>query len=99
MFFCPQFNRIFRTILTGGTVISEELGLKLEQTDISQLGQVKSVKIDKDNTTLVDGAGDKKAISDRVAEIKAQIEKSTSDYDKVAGNPSCKDFWVLQISL
>ena len=69
-------------ILTGGTVISEELGLKLEQTDISQLGQVKSVKIDKDNTTLVDGAGDKKAISDRVAEIKAQLEKSTSDYDK-----------------
>ena len=69
-------------ILTGGTVISEELGLKLEQTDISQLGQVKSVKIDKDNTTLVDGAGDKKAISDRVAEIKAQIEESTSDYDK-----------------
>ena len=69
-------------ILTGGTVISEELGLKLEQADISQLGQVKSVKIDKDNTTLVDGAGDKKAISDRVAEIKSQIEKSTSDYDK-----------------
>ncbi|MDO5767292.1 MAG: chaperonin GroEL [Spirochaetales bacterium] len=69
-------------ILTGGTVISEELGLKLEQADISQLGQVKSVKIDKDNTTLVDGAGDKKAIADRVAEIKAQIEKSTSDYDK-----------------
>ena len=69
-------------ILTGGTVISEELGLKLDQADLSQLGQVKSVKIDKDNTTLVDGAGDKKAISDRVAEIKAQIEKSTSDYDK-----------------
>ena len=69
-------------ILTGGTVISEELGLKLDQADISQLGQVKSVKIDKDNTTLVDGAGDKKAIADRVAEIKAQIEKSTSDYDK-----------------
>lgn len=69
-------------ILTGGTVISEELGLKLDQADISQLGQVKSVKIDKDNTTLVDGAGDKKTIADRVAEIKAQIEKSTSDYDK-----------------
>ena len=69
-------------ILTGGTVISEELGLKLEQAELSQLGQVKSVKIDKDNTTLVDGAGEKKAISDRVAEIKAQIEKSTSDYDK-----------------
>jgi len=69
-------------ILTGGTVVSEELGLKLEQADIGMLGQVKSVKIDKDNTTLVDGAGQKKAITDRVAEIKAQIEKSTSDYDK-----------------
>lgn len=69
-------------ILTGGTVVSEELGLKLEQADIEMLGQVKSVKIDKDNTTLVDGAGQKKAITDRVAEIKAQIEKSTSDYDK-----------------
>ncbi len=69
-------------ILTGGTVISEELGLKLEQAEPSMLGQVKSVKIDKDNTTLVDGAGNKKAIADRVKEIKAQIEKSTSDYDK-----------------
>ncbi|WP_191017070.1 chaperonin GroEL [Treponema zioleckii] len=69
-------------VLTGGTVISEELGLKLETTELAQLGQVKSVKIDKDNTTLVDGAGDKKAIADRVAEIKAQVEKSTSDYDK-----------------
>ena len=69
-------------ILTGGTVISEELGLKLETADISALGQAKSVKIDKDNTTLVDGAGDKQAISDRIAEIKAQVEKSTSDYDK-----------------
>ncbi|MCR5605984.1 MAG: chaperonin GroEL [Treponema sp.] len=69
-------------ILTGGTVISEELGLKLETTEISQLGHAKSVKIDKDNTVIVDGAGDKNAISDRVSEIKAQIEKSTSDYDK-----------------
>ena len=69
-------------ILTGGTVITEELGLKLETTELNQLGQVKSVKIDKDNTTLVDGAGDKKAIASRVAEIKAQVEKSTSDYDK-----------------
>ena len=69
-------------ILTGGTVISEELGLKLETAEISQLGQVKSVKIDKDNTTLVDGAGAKDAISARVAEIKAQVDKSTSDYDK-----------------
>ena len=69
-------------ILTGGTVISEELGLKLETAELNQLGQVKSVKIDKDNTTLVDGAGAKDAISARVAEIKAQVEKSTSDYDK-----------------
>ena len=69
-------------ILTGGTVISEELGLKLETTELNQLGQVKSVKIDKDNTTLVDGAGAKDAIAARVAEIKAQLEKSTSDYDK-----------------
>ncbi len=69
-------------ILTGGTVITEELGLKLETTELNQLGQVKSVKIDKDNTTLVDGAGDKNAIAARVAEIKAQVEKSTSDYDK-----------------
>ncbi|MGN0728998.1 chaperonin GroEL [Treponema sp.] len=69
-------------ILTGGKVITKDLGLKLESTEISDLGQVKSVKIDKDNTTLVDGAGDKKAIADRVAEIKKQIEKSTSDYDK-----------------
>ena len=69
-------------ILTGGTVITEELGLKLETTEVAQLGRVKSVKIDKDNTTLVDGAGTKKAINDRIAEIKAQVEKSTSDYDK-----------------
>ncbi|MBQ0052011.1 MAG: chaperonin GroEL [Treponema sp.] len=69
-------------ILTGGTVISEELGLKLETTELMQLGQAKSIKIDKDNTTIVDGAGDKTAVSNRVAEIKAQIEKSTSDYDK-----------------
>ena len=59
-------------ILTGGTVITEELGLKLETAELDQLGRVKSVKIDKDNTTLVDGAGTKKAISDRVAEIKAR---------------------------
>ncbi len=69
-------------ILTGGEVISEELGLKLENTDISQLGQAKSVKIDKDNTTIIDGAGKQKDIKDRVAQIKAQIDESTSDYDK-----------------
>jgi len=69
-------------ILTGGQVITEELGLKLETTELSQLGQVKSAKIDKDNTVLVDGAGEKTAIANRITEIKAQIEKATSDYDK-----------------
>jgi len=69
-------------ILTGGEVISEELGLKLEGTDISQLGQAKSVKIDKDNTTIIDGAGKAKEIKDRIAQIKAQIDESSSDYDK-----------------
>ena len=69
-------------ILTGGTVVSEEVGLKLETSDISVLGQAKSVKIDKDNTTIVGGAGDAKAIKDRVAEIKTAIEKSSSTYDK-----------------
>ncbi len=69
-------------ILTGGKVITEDLGLKLETADIADLGRAKSVKIDKDNTTIVDGNGDKKAIADRVAEIKNQINKSTSDYDK-----------------
>lgn len=69
-------------ILTGGQVISEEIGLKLENTDIAQLGHAKSVKIDKDNTTIIDGAGKQKDIKDRVSEIKAQIEESSSDYDK-----------------
>ena len=69
-------------ILTGGQVISEELGLKLETADISMLGRAKSVKIDKDNTTIVGGAGTKKNISERVSEIKSQIEKTTSSYDK-----------------
>ncbi|MBQ2552027.1 MAG: chaperonin GroEL, partial [Treponema sp.] len=69
-------------ILTGGKVITEDLGLKLENTELADLGRAKSVKIDKDNTTIVDGSGEKSAIESRIAEIKAQIEKSTSDYDK-----------------
>lgn len=69
-------------ILTGGTVVSEEVGLKLESCGEEVLGQAKSVKIDKDNTTIVGGAGNPKAIKDRVAEIKTAIEKSTSTYDK-----------------
>jgi len=69
-------------ILTGGEVISEEIGLKLENTDISQLGKAKSIKIDKDNTTIINGAGKQKDIQDRIAQIKAQIEDTTSDYDR-----------------
>jgi chaperonin GroEL len=69
-------------VLTGGEVVSEELGLKLENTDISQLGKAKTVKIDKDNTTIINGAGKNKDIQDRIAQIKAQIEDTTSDYDR-----------------
>jgi chaperonin GroEL len=69
-------------ILTGGEVISEELGLKLENTDISQLGKAKTIKIDKDNTTIINGAGTQKDIQDRIAQIKTQIEDTTSDYDR-----------------
>lgn len=69
-------------ILTGGQVITEDLGLKLETTEFSQLGQAKSVKIDKDNTTIVDGAGNAKEIKERVGQIKHQIEEATSEYDK-----------------
>jgi chaperonin GroEL len=69
-------------VLTGGQVIAEELGLKLENVTISDLGRAKRVKIDKDNTTIVDGAGEKAKITARVAEIRAQIENTTSDYDR-----------------
>ncbi|MDR2375498.1 MAG: chaperonin GroEL [Treponema sp.] len=69
-------------ILTGGEVITEELGIKLENTEISQLGRAKTVKIDKDNTTIINGGGKQKEIQDRIAQIKAQIEDTTSDYDK-----------------
>ncbi|MDR3131362.1 MAG: chaperonin GroEL [Treponema sp.] len=69
-------------ILTGGEVITEELGIKLENTDISQLGKARTVKIDKDNTTIINGAGKANEIKDRIAQIKAQIEDTTSDYDR-----------------
>ena len=69
-------------ILTGGTVISEELGIELKDTTMDQLGRAKSVKVQKENTIIVDGCGDKKAIADRVAQIKAQIEETTSDFDR-----------------
>ena len=68
--------------LTGGTVISEEVGLELKSADISMLGRARQVKVTKENTTIVDGAGDAQAIKDRVAQIRAQIANTTSDYDK-----------------
>ena len=69
-------------ILTGGTVISEERGFKLENATPDMLGRAEKINIDKDNTTIVNGAGDAAAIKGRIAEIKAQIEKTTSDYDR-----------------
>ena len=69
-------------ILTGGTVIAEERGFKLENATIEYLGQAEKVIIDKDNTTIVNGAGSKDDITNRVNQIKAQIENTTSDYDR-----------------
>ena len=69
-------------VLTNGTVISEEKGYKLENATLSYLGTAKKIVIDKDNTTIVEGAGKKEDIKKRINEIKAQIEKTTSDYDK-----------------
>ena len=69
-------------ILTGGQVISEELGYDLKTADVSMLGRARQIKVTKENTTIVDGAGDKKAIADRVGQIRNQIGLTTSDYDK-----------------
>ena len=69
-------------ILTGGQVISEELGIKLENVTMDMLGDAKKITITKDTTTVIDGAGDKAAIASRVTQIRAQIEETTSDYDK-----------------
>ena len=68
-------------ILTGGQVISDDLGIKLESVTLNMLGKAKKIRIDKDNTTIIDGAGKKKDIEARVAQIRAQIEETTSDYD------------------
>jgi chaperonin GroEL len=69
-------------ILTGGQVISEELGLKLETTELKQLGTAKSIKVEKENTTIINGGGKQQDIKDRIGQIKAQIEETTSDYDR-----------------
>ena len=69
-------------ILTGGQVISEEVGLELKETTIDMLGRAKSVKVEKENTVIVDGSGDKAAIDSRISQIRAQIEETTSDFDR-----------------
>ena len=69
-------------ILTGGTMVAEDLGFKLENVTLEMLGKAKRVRIEKENTTIIEGAGDKKQIDGRIAQIKAQIEETTSDYDK-----------------
>src|SRR6202795_757768 len=69
-------------VLAGGQVISEELGIKLESVTLDMLGTAKKIRIDKDNTTIIDGAGKKADIQARVGQLKAQIEETTSDYDK-----------------
>jgi chaperonin GroEL len=68
--------------LTGGTVVSEDMGMKLEDLTLAKLGSAKSVVIDKDNTTIIDGAGDRDGIKGRIGQIRAQIEETTSDYDR-----------------
>jgi len=70
------------SILTGGSMIAEDLGIKLESVTLAMLGRAKRVRIEKENTTIIDGAGKKKDINDRVAQIKAQIEETASDYDR-----------------
>ena len=69
-------------ILTGGTMIAEDLGIKLENVTVQMLGRAKRVRIEKENTTIIDAVGKKKDIEGRIAQIKAQIEETTSDYDK-----------------
>src|SRR4030066_299476 len=69
-------------ILTGGRVISEDLGLKLENVTINDLGTAKTINIDKDNTVIVDGRGSRKDLESRVKQLRAQIEETTSDYDR-----------------
>src|SRR5690606_23014464 len=69
-------------ILTGGKVISEEIGFKLENATLEDLGQAKTVRIEKENTTIIEGAGQKNEIEGRIGQIRRQIEESTSDYDR-----------------
>lgn len=69
-------------VLTGGKAITEDLGIKLENVDVEDLGRAKKVKVDKENTTIVEGAGKNPAINGRIAQLKKQIDDTDSDYDK-----------------
>src|SRR5215208_887719 len=69
-------------IVTGGTAVFEELGIKLENVELAQLGRAKKIRVDKDNTTIIEGAGDAKAIKGRIEQLKHEIENTTSDYDR-----------------
>src|SRR5437868_14977546 len=69
-------------VLTGGQLISEDLGIKLENVTLDMLGKARRVRVEKENTTIIDGSGKKKEIEGRIAQIKAQVEETTSDYDK-----------------
>ena len=77
-------------ILTGGQVISEEVGIELKDATMDMLGHAKSVKVQKESTVIVDGMGDKKAIADRVAQIKAQIEETKSEFEDVYKRQDCR---------
>jgi chaperonin GroEL len=84
-------------VLTGGQVVSEELGVKLENITLKDLGTAKRITVDKDNTTIVDGGGDRKALEGRVKQIRVQIEETTSDYDREKLQcPECKRTRVKQ---
>ncbi|VEB04506.1 Heat shock protein 60 family chaperone GroEL [Klebsiella pneumoniae] len=76
--------------LTGGTVISEEIGMELEKATLEDLGQAKRVVINKDTTTIIDGVGEESAIQGRVAQIRKQIEEATSDYDREKTAGTCR---------
>src|SRR4029077_19313311 len=70
------------SILSGGEVITEEMGLKLENTKLSQLGKARKVVVDKDSTTIIDGSGDSEAIKARIKQLKSEIETTDSDFDR-----------------
>src|SRR5205085_2813900 len=78
----PELDDAYIPIVTGGTAIFEELGIKLENVELNQLGRAKKIRVDKDNTTIIEGAGDTKVIKGRIEQLKHEIDSTTSDYDR-----------------